>query len=85
MAKKEFACNGTVVEHPEYGEVKPNTIAHSCPTDLGAILNLRISGGAAAGGPERENLPNAGEYLFSKNISPPFSTFHFFSRSSVAL
>lgn len=20
-AKKEFACNGTVVEHPEYGEV----------------------------------------------------------------
>ena len=21
MAKKEFACNGTVVEHPEYGEV----------------------------------------------------------------
>ena len=65
VAKKEFACNGTVVEHPEYGEVKPNTIAHSCPTDLGAILNLRISGGAAAGGPERENLPNAGEYLFS--------------------
>ena len=22
VAKKEFACNGTVVEHPEYGEVK---------------------------------------------------------------
>jgi len=21
VAKKEFACNGTVVEHPEYGEV----------------------------------------------------------------
>merc|ERR1739847_66528 len=21
QAKKEFACNGTVVEHPEYGEV----------------------------------------------------------------
>ena len=21
MAKKEFACNGTVVEHSEYGEV----------------------------------------------------------------
>merc|ERR1712223_1653615 len=21
MAKKEFACNGTIVEHPEYGEV----------------------------------------------------------------
>ena len=22
VAKKEFACNGTVVEHPEYGEVR---------------------------------------------------------------
>ena len=30
VAKKEFCCNGTVVEHPEYGEVHLHLHLHLC-------------------------------------------------------
>ena len=52
VAKKEFACNGTVVDHAEYGEV----------SRIGAATgyNVVTPGAAAAGRPAGEHLQAAG-------------------------
>ena len=51
VAKKEFACNGTVVEHPEYGEViQLQVINNKSNPDDWHFSN------AISGRPERKHL-----------------------------
>ena len=54
VAKKEFACNGTVVDHAEYGEVSRGRVGAATG------YNVDISGAAAAGRPAGEHLQAAG-------------------------
>ena len=70
VAKKEFACNGTVVEHPEYGEVRKLSLHFHVKFFVSLVLVSLIiftltviinSGCSASGRPEGENLSNAGE------------------------
>ena len=52
VAKKEFACNGTVVEHPEYGEV----IQLQVNNIINEVLTLTVFYKCCFQGDQREKI-----------------------------